>query len=360
MKKAEYKPGRFLFIFLFLVSFTLSAQEVSKEFHKEYAAGTNTTLDISNRYGDVIIQSWDKEQVVIDVKVTLEFPNKERAEKLLSYIDVRFSEGDNLISAKTIIDDKFNFTGWGSNSKKFSIDYNIKMPFKTALKLANKYGDTEIDELHGLVNLDVRYGDLTAGKLTRGNIKPLSSLNLAYGKGTISETGWLDLTVRYVGNFEIKKSQALLIDSKYSKLSLGETSSIVGESKYDNIRIQSINNLVLENGYTETNIGVLTKKLNYTGSYGSFSIDLIPAGFESLDIETRYMGVKLGIEETANYKLDAKVTYGGLKYNEDNFKNQRRIIENNSTEVTGYIGKEESPASVVNVVASYGTVRLYK
>jgi hypothetical protein len=360
MKKAEYKPGRFLFIFLFLVSFTLSAQEVSKEFHKEYAAGTNTTLDISNRYGDVIIQNWDKEQVVIDVKVTLEFPNKERAEKLLSYIDVQFSEGDNLISAKTVIDDKFNFTGWGVNSKKFSIDYNIKMPVGAALKLANKYGDTEIDELHGLVNLDIRYGDLSAGKLTRGNIKPLSSLNLAYGKGTISETGWLDLTFRYVGNFEIKKSQALLIDSKYSKLSLGETSSIVGASKYDNIRIQSINNLVLENGYTETNIGILTKKLKYTGSYGSFSIDQIPAGFESLDTETRYMGVKLGIEETANYKLEAKVSYGGLKYNEDTFKNQRRIVENNSTEVTGIIGKEESPSSVVNVVASYGTVKLYK
>jgi hypothetical protein len=360
MKKAEYKPGRFLFIFLFLVSFTLSAQEVSKEFHKEYAAGTNTTLDISNRYGDVIIQSWDKEQVVIDVKVTLEFPNKEKAEKLLSYIDVQFSERDNLISAKTIIDDKFNFTGWGLNSKKFSIDYNIKMPVATALKLANKYGDTEIDELHGLVNLDVRYGDLSAGKLTRGNIKPLSSLNLAYGKGTISETGWLDLTVRYVGNLEIKKSQALLIDSKYSKLSLGETSSIVGESKYDNIRIQSINNLVLENGYTETNIGILTKKLNYTGSYGSFSIDQITAGFESLDIETRYMGIKLGIEENANYKLKAKVTYGGLKYNEDNFKNQRRIVENNSTEVTGIIGKEESPSAEVNIVASYGSIKLYR
>ena len=53
-----------------------------------------------------------------------------------------------------------------------------------------------------LVNLDIKYGNLTAGKLTRGNIKPLNSLNLAYGKGTIDEAGWLDLTVRYVGSFE--------------------------------------------------------------------------------------------------------------------------------------------------------------
>jgi hypothetical protein len=359
MKKSDYKPGMLLFISLFLVSFTLSAQEVTKEFHKEYTAGANTTLEISNRYGDVMIQSWDKDQVVIDVKVTVELPDKERAQKLIGFIDVQFSEGENLISAKTVIDDKFHFTGWGGESRRFSIDYNVKMPVGTALTLANKYGNTDLNELHGLVNLDIKYGNLTAGKLTRGNIKPLSSLNLAYGKASIDEAGWLDLTVRYSGSMEITKSQALLIDSKYSKLSLGETSSVVGESKYDNIRIGSINNLVLENGYTEVNIGVLTKKLSYDGSYGSFSIDRVPAGFESLDVETRYMGVKLGIEESASYKLDAKVSYGGLKYNEDNFKNQRRIVENNSNEVSGTVGNEESPSASVKVIASYGSVRLY-
>ena len=359
MKKSAYKPGIIFFITLLLVTFTLQAQEITKEFHKEYSAGPNTTLDISNRYGDVVIQSWDKDQVVIDVKVTVELSNKEKAQKLISYIDVQFSESDNLISAKTVIDDKFNFTGWGGDSKKFSIDYNVKMPVVTALSLANKYGNTDIDELHGLVNLDIKYGNLTAGKLTRGNVKPLNSLNLAYGKGTIDEAGWLDLTVRYTGSLAITKSQALLLDSKYSKLSLGETSSLVGESKYDNIRIESINNLVLENGYTETNIGMLSKKLTYNGSYGSFTVETIPAGFESIETDTRYMGVKLGIDESASYKLEAKVSYGGLKYNEDNFKNQRRIVENNSSEISGTIGNEESPTAKVNVTASYGSVRLY-
>jgi hypothetical protein len=70
------------------------------------------------------------------------------------------------------------------------------------------------------------------------------------------------------------------------------------------------------------------------------------------------MGIKIGIEETASYKLDAKISYGGLKYNEENFKNQRRIVENNSHEVSGIVGKDENTTSRVNVVASYGSVRL--
>jgi hypothetical protein len=357
MKKSNYKPGVLLLLTLFVVSFTLSGEEVKKEFHKEFTAGTKT-LEINNKYGDVVIQSWDKDQVVIDVVVTVEMSNRDRAEKMMSYIDVEFSEDANTMSAKTVIDNDFNFTGWG-NSKRFSIDYNIKMPKKTALNLSNKYGDTDIDELLGLLNLDIKYGNITAGKLSRGNEKPLSRLNIAYGKGSIEETGWLDLTVRYVGSMEINKCQALLLDSKYSKLSLGETSSLVGESKYDNIRIDNINNLVLENGYTEVNIGDLSKKLDYKGSYGSFSIDRVQEGFESLDVETRYMGVRIGIDDNSSYKLDAKVSYGGLKFNEGNFKNQRRIVENNSEEVSGIVGQEESPKATVHVESSYGSVKLY-
>jgi hypothetical protein len=356
MKKSDKKPVMFFLISLLLTSSSIFAQEVTKEYHKEYTAGTKS-LNISNRYGDVVIENWDKDQIVIDVKVTVEMSNKEKAQSFLDKIEVQFAESSDQISAKTVIDDKFNFTGWGDH-RRFSIDYHVKMPVETELALSNKYGNTEIDELHGLLNLDIKYGNITAGKLTRGNVKPLNRLNIAYGKGTIDEVGWLDLTERYVGSMEISKSQAILLDSKYSKIILGETSSIVGESKYDNIRIETIKNLVLDNGYTEVNIGELTNKLDYSGSYGSFSIDRVPAGFESLQVETHYMGVKLGIEESASYKLDAKVSYGGLKYNEDNFRNTRRIVENNSHEVSGTVGKEENPTSKVNVIASYGSVRL--
>ncbi len=157
----------------------------------------------------------------------------------------------------------------------------------------------------------------------------------------------------------ISKSQALLLNSKYSKIQIGETSSLVGDSRYDNVRIEDINNLVLENGYDDVKIGLLKKKLDFNGSYGSISADRIKTGFESIDVESRYTGVRLGIEQSASYKLDAKVTYGSLKINEDNFKYQKRIVENNSNETTGIVGKEENPQSKVNVESSYGSVKLF-
>jgi hypothetical protein len=358
MKRSAYKPGILLTILAVLLSFSLAGQEVSKEYHKEYKADKNTTLDISNKYGDVVITAWDKDQVVIDVKVTVSYPDRSRAEKYLGMIDVQFSEGTNLITAKTVIEDNFNFSGWGNN-REFKINYSVKMPYTSNLTLSNRYGNTDIDELRGLVNLDIKYGAIEVDKLTRGNEKPINKLVIAYSKGTITEAGWLDMNVRYTSTLSIPRSQALLIDSRYSKLKIGETSSIVSDAKYDTYNIEKINNLVLMSGYTTVNVETLTRKLNSEGSYGSLVVNEIPAGFESLDVSYRYSGVRLGIDESASYRLEGKSSYGGIKYNEDNFNFQKRIVENTSSEISGVVGKENSPSATVKVSTSYGTIKLY-
>ncbi|MGD0342154.1 MAG: DUF4097 family beta strand repeat-containing protein [Bacteroidales bacterium] len=360
MKTQVYKTGGLLLASLFLLSASLYGQEeVKKEFHKEYTAKEGSRVNLNNRYGDIVVQTSETNQVVINVKVTVNYPNRERAEKLLSYIDVQFDEGDDFVSAKTVIDDKFNFSGWGNDSRRFSIDYNVKMPVWMNLDLINKYGNTDLDDLKGLVNLDIKYGNLTTNKLLRGNEKPLNNINLSYGKGTIDEAGWLDATIRYCGNFTVTKCQALLLDSKYSGIQIGNISSLVGTTKYDKLRVDDINNLVLDAGYADVNIGSLAKKLEFTGGYGSLNVDRVPAGFESVSVDTHYMGVKVAIDESASYKLDAHVSYGSVKFNEDNFQNQRRIIGNNSSEVNGIVGKESNPSANVVIRSSYGGVKLY-
>ena len=156
MKTTAYKPGILLAIAFLFLPLLISAEEVTKEFHKEYKATPSTLLDLNNRYGDIVIHSTNTDQIVIDVKITVEMPSKEKAEKLLTYIDVQFSESGNKISAKTVIDDKFNFSGWSGSNKKFTINYNVKMPVGTDLNLANKYGNTDFDELHGLLNMELK------------------------------------------------------------------------------------------------------------------------------------------------------------------------------------------------------------
>jgi len=358
MKKSAYKSG-FVLLAAILLSTGISAQqELTKEYHKEYTVTPSMTLDLSNRYGDIDIRTSETDRIVIDVKVTLKYPNREKAERLLSYIDIRFTEDPDRISAKTVFDDKFSFSGWSGESRRFRIDYTVNMPEEMNLALTNRYGNTLLDDLTGRLSVDIKYGNLNASRLSRNNEKPLNRVRLEYGKGSIEEAGWLDLYLRYCSNFSIQNSQALLTDSRYSKVQLGTTSSLVADLKYDNLRIDEINNLVLESQYTEINIGTLSKKLVFDVAYGSLSVDRVTEGFESIELEARYTGVRLGIDESASYSLSGKVSYGGLKYNEDNYRNIKRIVENTSTTIEGIVGKEESPTAFVRVDASYGTIRL--
>jgi hypothetical protein len=359
MKKSVYKSGTLLAIAAAcLLSFSLTAEEVTKDIHKEFNAGAATTLSINNRYGDVVVQSWNKDQIVIDVKITVDMSDKERAEKYLSYINVQFSENNDVVSAKTVFDDKFNSSSWGS-SKRFSIDYTVRMPAKASLDLKNRYGNTDIDQVDGLAILDVQYGDLSVDKLTRGKESQIDKISISYGKCSVDEAGWLDIYARYSPSVEVEKSKALLLDCKYSKIKIGETSSIVADSKYDGITIDQINNLVIQTGYTTLRIGTLTKQLNYQGNYGSLDVNEIPSGFESIEVKTAYQGVKLGIDENASYMLDAHSSYGGIKFPDENYKNGKRIIENNSSTIEGTVGKEKDPKSTVKISSSYGNVKLY-
>jgi len=357
MKKLLSKRGLLLAAAALLAS-QIWAQEVSKEFRKEFSADAGTITELNNRYGNIIVTGWNNDKVEIYVKVSIEMPDKSRAERLLNMIDVQFGESDGRVSAKTVIDEDFNFSGWGTN-RKFSINYTVKMPLNSGLEVVNRYGNVDIGELAGRVFIDVKYGNLTAAKLTRGNEKPLNRIEIGYGKMLVKSGNWLDLYLRYATLAELPSCQALLIDSKYSKLRIGTVNSAVITARYDNYSIDNINNLVIDKGYTTLSVNNAGKKISIEGSCGSVNIDHVSKDFEMIEVNTRYTGVRLGIDPAASYRLEGRSSYSGIRVPEELLTVRKRIVENTSTEIEGLIGKNKDATAYVKVESSYGSVKLY-
>ena len=70
MKKLSYKI-QVLFTLLVLASFTqLQAQEETKSIRKSFDIKRDTKIEINNKYGNVIINRWEKN--VFDLKVDIE------------------------------------------------------------------------------------------------------------------------------------------------------------------------------------------------------------------------------------------------------------------------------------------------
>lgn len=360
MKKLLFRNGVATLAVLFCAAtLTASAIEVKKEFHREKVPTDNTTLAVINKYGSVVTETWGEKNIVIDVTVKVEHPSAEKAQKLLNMIEVKFTESEGNLTAETVFKEDFSSVSWKGNDNTFSINYNIKMPASINLDVNNKYGNTVIDEVAGLTNLVVKYGDLSVSKLTRGNIKPLNRLEVAYGKASADELGWAEIYARYCGLFEVGKAAALLVDSRYSKVSVGNVSSLVADSKYDGYNVTSANNIVIVSGYTNLNFEKVNKKLDVETKYGNLTVNSVPAGFENMTVKAAYCAVKLAIDPSACYKLTATSSYGSIKVDEANFSPEKRIVGNTSTEMSGKVGSCNNPASEVIVTASYGSVRLY-
>lgn len=358
MKKSVYRSLLLSAILLLAGITSLSGQEITKDFSKTFALKPSMGVVLSNRYGDVTIESWDKNEVVINVKVTVELSSVEKSEKLISLINIEFFESDSAVGARTLLDDKFSTVTRGSGTNKFSIDYTVKMPGKASLDISNRYGNIKMADYPGRLNVDLRYGNFTALKLTRGNEKPVNSISISYGKGTIDEANWLSVVTRYTSGLSISKVQAMTLDSRYSKAIIDQAGSLVGFLKYDNLTIGEINNLSVEAGYTPIKVEKLNKSLELTTKYGSFTATTIPAGFDDISIEAGYTGINLGIDTQATYTLDVKTRYGSISYCEDCMDILRRVEESNSRELTAKAGNDPNSTSTVKIVSSYGAVRI--
>ncbi|HNX67804.1 MAG TPA: hypothetical protein PKH02_13040, partial [Bacteroidales bacterium] len=134
-----------LAVILSAATLTAAGEEVSKDYHKEFTPGPNSTLSITNKFGDVVTETWADNKIVIDVKVTVEQSSREKAEKIIQLISINFAETGNDFSAETDFDEDFSSMKWGNNH--FSIDYNIKMPANVNLNITNKYGNADIDDM---------------------------------------------------------------------------------------------------------------------------------------------------------------------------------------------------------------------
>jgi len=360
MKKLLSKHGAATLAVLFCAAtLTSYAIEVKKEFNRAMVPNDNTTLTVINKYGSVVTETWAEKNIVINVTVKVEHSSAEKAQKLLDMIEVKFTESGGNLNAETIFNDDFSSFSWKGDNNNFSIHYAVKMPASINLDVNNKYGNTVIDEVAGLTKLTVKYGNLTVHKLTRGNIKPLNRVDVSYGKASADELGWAEIYARYCGQFDIDKATALLVDSRYSKISVGEVSSLVADSKYDGYNVISANNIVIVSGYTNLNFEKVIKKLDVETKYGNLSVNNIPAGFEKLTVKAGYCAVKLAIDPAACYKLTANSSYGSIKVDDANFSPDKRIIGNTSSELSGKVGSCSNPASEVIVTTSYGSARLY-
>lgn len=356
MKTKRYRLVGAIFACV-LFSGNLTAEEFKKNIHKDFEANENTQLMIDNKYGNIDMLNWDKNQVAIDVTITVDCSSESKADELLKNIDVEFSVENNEIKAITLIDDRFNksmneiFNG----CHDYLIYYKVMMPENINVKVTNKYGNVFLNKSTGLVSLDLKYGDLKINEIGRSDTKPLNNITLSYGNATIDKCQWVDMNLAY-SNMEVNTFKVITLNSRYSKYDIGDGSSLAIEGKYDTYKIGNIKNIVASVEYSNFKIHEVLTKADFTIKYTNVKAEEIKAGFDDININNAYGAIKLGIEPSASYKLDGTGDYCDINFPEK--ANVSRIVTNNSIKVNGLIGNDNKTNSTVKIISKYGNVTL--
>jgi len=336
---------------LLLVAQNGYADDFTKNYHQEYKVTKSTIIKLSNRYGNMHVENWDKNVVDIKVVVTVKTSSKSKADNTFDKIKIEFAKDGDMISAITEIKESIRNTS-------FSIDYTVKMPKDINVDLSNKYGNLFLNEINGHAKISVKYGSFTINKLTRGNEKPLNFVSIAYSNSVcdIEDVNWLKLEARY-SKVSISKGIALMVGSKYSSIKIKKSKSIVAESKYDHpFRVGYVRNFICTGGYSSFEVTKLYNKLEMDLKYSNLDVDEVDSDFELIKVKLRYGKASLSIPEGIGYELKAEAAYGSVSH--PGGEKISKVVDGTESTVWGIVGSSSNPKAKIIIDSKYGNVRL--
>ncbi|HEX3935694.1 MAG TPA: hypothetical protein VHW43_13500 [Puia sp.] len=180
-------------------------EEVRKQklINRNYPVTADDKLQIDNQFGNVVISTWDKQEITVDIEISARAATDEKAQDILNRIDVKENKGDHLISFKTKVDEIHNNGDHSRHSdgdRSFYIDYVIHMPAANRLEIENSFGKTEVPDFKGLVTLTSKFGSLNTGKLEN-----VDAIHVEFGKAYITEVDNGKVSFAYNGESRIGK-----------------------------------------------------------------------------------------------------------------------------------------------------------
>ncbi|WP_316819589.1 hypothetical protein [Pedobacter gandavensis] len=364
----------------------------SKTFSKTFTVDAGDKLNISNKYGAVVIKTWDKREVKVDVDIKAYSKDADDAQRLLDETSIDAGKSGDQITFKTNIGIRDG--RYGSQVKngkvvwrrEVKVNYVVYMPSNMPLTVSNQYGGLNIADFSGPISARVQYGSLVAGSLNSTN----NYVNVQYGqtdighlnKGVIRQqygaslklgtVGTLELDAQYVGvaigtikgdavikqqygnGLNIGSVSNLDLDAQYTNVNVATVNgNATIKQQYNNITIGTVNKLNINAQYTTVKLGSLKGDGNFNLSYNKLSVDNILPACRNLTVNANYTGISLGFASNFNSDFEVKTSYGGFKPGSN--VDSRLVSENGSTKnYSGKIGNGGNGS--INIRSNYGGI----
>ena len=291
--------------------------EKRKSFEKVYKVKSTDELSIQNKFGQVKVNTWDKNEIQVKVDIIARASTEAKAQEIIDKIDIVDSRGDNTISVIT----KMNpMRVSGNSNKSFEINYTVYMPERNALTLKNSFGDVNLASLKGKTNIAVSYGALKTERLNSNE----NNVKVTYGSGNCGY---------------INGGQIILA---YGDLYVGGANGLKGSASYGNFKV-----------------GQLSEEMEMSFKHGTFKVDNVSKSFKKIALNSNYGTVSMNFDDNSAFNFDVNVQFGDFKVDKSLVNITSLEKSYTSAEYKGKFG-DSSPKGVVSVSSKFGDVRFTK
>ncbi|TMM57410.1 hypothetical protein FEE95_13070 [Maribacter algarum] len=292
---------------------SVTAQEkVSKKITKTYAMTDAGKLNLENKYGNITINGWDKNEVSVAISIEVNHRKKENAEALLKRIQPIARDGEEFVSLGYEILEKK--TGWFArlideanpfdyDRSNIQIDYTIYMPAKAELKITNTFGDVLIEDWTGKLKALIEHGDVWLSEdLNKADFTmrygKLRAQNISYGSVDIKN-----------GELDIRDSKSLRLNSNGSDIAMDAVTSLEIYSNKDNISMNEVSTMFGTLKFSTLELDYLTKEADMTLKIADFRVGNITNSDVNIAINQESSEISLNVTDFS-HQFDATLEQG--------------------------------------------------
>lgn len=281
-----------LFLFFSLgVAWGNNNYQASKTIRKSFPISNDTYIDLSNRYGDIEIQNWEKDSVRFEININVNTRSKNEGQDLINKIKCEFSSSESFVIAKTnpalgssTLSKSYQDlkTGLLGSDDRMSVDIKVYLPQKNDLKISNRFGNVYMNDWDGMLELELYHGDFRAKKL-----KDVKSITLKYGKMKIIELDKTNLFLTGAKLVDITKAKELEITSSSSEIEITDIDILNISSKHDEYEIENLKEMSGKATLSQIKIDYLDLNMKLKAKYGSAKIKHLKNGVKLVFIGER-------------------------------------------------------------------------
>lgn len=341
---------------LSIISLTSIAKDQNfdrdKKITKQYTVAVNDRLSLENEYGKVTINTWDKNEVSVEMTIGASAKTDSKAQSMIDDVSLSETKVGGSIYLKTI----YRANNMRSGKQSLHVDYQIMMPAWLNINIVNKFGNVFLPSLSGAIQLQVNYGNIKAGKLLGSHDK---RIEVSFGSASIDEIDNAFIESKY-SKLNIDKIGKAEIQNAFGKTMILEANNLRIAQKYGDLDLRKVNTLIATIEFSNLDLDNIGKSADVTLKYsGNADFGLVSSSIDLLKISASFSTVYMKLDESANQEFSAHLKFGDMKLNNNQYLRDYMKNSNqntNTADYTGKIGKGGGGNMLIN--SNYTTIYL--